>query len=53
LSIHLGLGNYYGDVVARERDGKYFLELDNWDGTGKIEISQELFEMIKKEFDIE
>jgi hypothetical protein len=52
LNIYLGLGNYYGDVVAKEKDGKYFLELDDYSGTGKIEISQELFEMIKKEFEI-
>jgi hypothetical protein len=49
--IQLGLSNYYGDVVAREKDGKFFLELDNWDGTNRIEISQELYEMIKKEFE--
>lgn len=48
--IELGLANYYGEVVAVEKEDKYFLQLDNYDGTGEVEISQRLYEMIKSEF---
>ena len=50
MNISLGLSNFYGEVVAKEKDGKYFLELDDYSGTSNVEISQELFEWIKKEF---
>lgn len=48
--IKLGLSNYYGQVVAVEKEGKYFLQLDNHNGTDEVEISQKLYEMIKSEF---
>ena len=48
--IALRLGNYYGEVVAVEKEGKYYLELDNYDGTNEVEISQELYKMIEGEF---
>lgn len=48
--ISLGLGNYYGEVIALERDGKYFLQLEDWSGPSEVEISEKLYKMIKKEF---
>lgn len=48
--IKLGLANYYGQVVAVEKEGKYFLQLGNYDGTNEVEISQELYKMIESEF---
>lgn len=48
--IRLGLSNFYGQVIAVEEDGKYYLKLDNYDGMDSVEISQELYEMIEGEF---
>lgn len=48
--IDLNLGNYYGDVEAVEIEGSYFLQLDCWNGTGQVEISEELYKLIESEF---
>lgn len=48
--ISLNLSNTYGTVVALERDGKYFLQLEDWSGPDVVEISEKLYKMIEKEF---
>jgi hypothetical protein len=48
--INLNLSNYYGAVVAIEKNGKYYLTLGDYSGTDEVEISQELYEMIEGEF---
>ena len=47
--IRLGLSNYYGSVEAYEKDGKFYLRLDNWDGPDFNEISEEFYRAIEKE----
>jgi hypothetical protein len=47
--VKLGIGNYYGSLVAVERDGKFFLELNDYDGIDSIEISKKLFKLLQKE----
>jgi hypothetical protein len=48
--IKLGLSNYYGSVYASKEGDKYFLNLDDVYNTKSVEISEELFLLIKKEF---
>jgi hypothetical protein len=48
--MYLGLSNYYGSVEAYEKDGKYFMSLENWDGDDIIEVSEEFYKAIEKEF---
>lgn len=50
MEIAIGLSNYYGSVIAIEREGTYFLKLGDWAGTDSVEISEELFCAIKAEF---
>lgn len=51
--IDVGIGNYYGVVEAVEKDGKYYIRLENWDGFNEKEISKELFDALEKEFGFE
>jgi hypothetical protein len=48
--IKLGLSNFYGQVKAFEHDGKFYMSLDNYDGTDEIQISEELYRVIEREF---
>ena len=50
MKIDIGLSNYYGTVHAVERGGKYFLTLGDYGGMDEVEISEELFRAIEKEF---
>jgi len=50
MKIDLRLSNYYGTVHAVERGGKFFLTLGDYAGMDEIEISEELFRAIEKEF---
>ncbi|RKJ33141.1 hypothetical protein D7X33_39270 [Butyricicoccus sp. 1XD8-22] len=52
-SIELGIGNYYGDVEVSEINGKYYLTLSNHNGIDYKEISNEFYEAIKKELNVE
>ncbi len=52
-AVHTNVVNYYGEVVFTEVDGKYFLELESWDGYASVEISKELYEAAAKEFGTE
>ena len=45
-----GLSNTYGQVFATEKDGKYYLGLDDYSSCSYVEISKNLFKMMKKEF---
>lgn len=49
-AITLGLGNYYGEVTAFENEGKFIIQLGDWNGPDTIEISEEFFKAIEKEF---
>lgn len=48
----LGLANYYGEVAVYENDGTYYLGLDNYDGTSYEEISEELYNVLDREFNV-
>jgi hypothetical protein len=48
--IDLNLSNHYGRVRAEEIDGKFYLTLDDYSGLDMVEISEELYHMIEKEF---
>ncbi|MWV44881.1 hypothetical protein GRF59_14765 [Paenibacillus sp. HJL G12] len=48
--ILLGLSNYYGEVIALESEGKYYMQLDDWNVASRIEISEEFFKAIQNEF---
>lgn len=49
-AVYTGLGNYYGEVIAKTDGENCWLELESWDGVPTVAISRELYEMIKKEF---
>ncbi len=46
-----GLTNYYGEVEIVEKDGKYYLTLENYDTLYGVEIPEVLARMIAIEFD--
>ena len=49
--IQTDVWNYYGEVVFSEcEDGKFYLELEDWGGVNKVEISKDFYNMAKKEF---
>lgn len=48
--IETGLGNYYGSVEFVERDGKYFMTLENYDGEHYVEISKAFYEAAVDQF---
>ena len=51
ITVNTGVSNYYGCVdFVKKDDGKYYLELENYSGYDRIEISKEFFEAAKKEF---
>jgi hypothetical protein len=50
-TIDMGLSNYYGKVTAFKGDDKFYIQLDNYDGADQIEISEEFYNAIKKEFE--
>lgn len=41
-----GLNNYYGEVEIIEKDGKYYMALENYDSLYGIEIPEVLARMI-------
>ena len=45
-----GLSNYYGEVEIVEKDGKYYLTLENYDTLYGVEISAILANMMLIEF---
>ena len=47
--IKTKLANAYGVVEIWEKENKYYIGLDNYMGYKKIEISRELYDLIKKE----
>ena len=51
MPTNLGLSNFYGKVEAVEIHGEYFLQLGDHIGMDQVQISKELYEMIKKEFE--
>lgn len=51
ITVNTGVSSYYGCVdFVKKDDGKYYLELENYSGYDRIEISKEFFEAAKKEF---
>lgn len=48
--FEINLGNYYGTVTFAKRQGEYVIELDDWDDTQGLAISEEFYEAAKKEF---
>ncbi|WVH13581.1 hypothetical protein [Acinetobacter phage vB_AbaM_fThrA] len=50
-TIETGVSNYYGAVKFIEgEDGKFYIELENYSGFSRVEISKKFFECAKKEF---
>lgn len=49
--VETGLSNYYGEVDIVEKDGKYYLTLENYNTLYGVEISELLARMIAIEFD--
>jgi hypothetical protein len=48
--VYTELGNYYGNVcVVDNMDGTFQVELEDYSGTAKKQISKELFDMMVKE----
>lgn len=51
VEIDTGVSNYYGSVVfVMNEDGKYYLELENYSGWDRKEISKEFFDAAMEEF---
>ena len=48
--VETGLTNYYGEVEIVEKDGKYYLTLENYDTLYGVEISAILANMMIIEF---
>lgn len=51
-TIYTGLTNYYGGVFAYERNGEYFMGLDDVTVMQSIPISKEFYDAFVKEFEI-
>lgn len=48
--VNIPLSNTYGNVTAIRDSDKFFLLLDDYSSTDRVEISAELFWMIESEF---
>lgn len=48
--VETGLSNYYGEVEVVEKDGKYYLTLENYNTLYGVEISAILANMMIIEF---
>lgn len=48
--IYSGLRNYYGGVFVYEKDGKYFMGLEDHSHDQRKEISKEFYDAFVKEF---
>lgn len=44
------LSNTYGSVSGQEKDGKYYLLLDDYFGCAEVEITKEAFNELYKQF---
>lgn len=42
------IGNYYGGLVIKSEDGKYFWGIESYDGTKFEDIPKELFDALEK-----
>jgi hypothetical protein len=40
------IGNYYGELEVKTKDGKYFWSIDNWNGHDWEEITKELYDAL-------
>lgn len=49
--ISLGLSNTYGNVAVYKSGEKFYMGLDDYASLNEVEISQELYEAIKNEFE--
>ena len=47
-TISTGLMNFYGEVKACERDGSYYLCLDNHSSTGYVRITKAIYEALDR-----
>lgn len=48
--IKTDLANYYGIVeLVKKQNGKCYMELEDYSGTGYIKISEESFNSLKKD----
>ena len=50
--IFMGIKNFYGEVEAYEKHGKYYIELDDYSRSSTKEISKEFYNAIKKEYGV-
>lgn len=50
-TVYTDVGNYYGEILFRKRNGLFVMELNNYDGPTILEISEEFFLAAKKEFE--
>lgn len=42
--------NYYGVLEIFKKDGKFFYSLDDYSSTAEVEISEELYNLLKEQF---
>ena len=40
------IGNYYGGLVVKEQDGRYWWSIENYDGNSWDEIPKRLFDAL-------
>jgi len=45
------VGNYYGGLIVKEVDGKYFWAIENYDGDYFEEIPKALFDELLKHYE--
>lgn len=48
--IEAPIGNYYGTPYAYEKDGKFFIGLEDYSGSSEEEISEAFYQAWVKEF---
>ena len=49
--VDLPIGNYYGGLEAYEKDGVFYLNLDNYDGSNEKWININVTKLVKAKFD--
>lgn len=49
-NIDSGLSNYYGTVCVESVNDRYYMTLDNYNGTNQVEVSKEFYDSFVKEF---
>lgn len=53
IIVDLGLENYYGNVEAFEKDGKFYISLADYCDISEVEISEKLWNALVEEFGLD